>query len=197
MLDIMLDLETLGTRPGCVIAQIGAVAFEEATITQPFFAKVDITDAQREGLVIEAETVKWWLKQEDGARAEIGDGLRLGKALWAFTMYHATITGLNGGQKPKIWGNGAAFDNVILRAAYEKAKIEAPWAFWDDRCFRTLKNLLLMWAGEQSRVDLVFMEQRKKVEEELSVPLPADAHVAINDALRQAVLAGHLLARLK
>ena len=48
---------------------------------------------------------------------------------------------MNGVRNVCIWGNGAAFDNVILRTAYERLGLKAPWNFWDDRCFRTVKAL--------------------------------------------------------
>ena len=40
-----------------------------------------------------------------------------------------------------MWGNGATFDNVILRSSYKAIGQEAPWKFYDDRCYRTLKSL--------------------------------------------------------
>ena len=46
------------------------------------------------------------------------------------------------GESPlPVWGNGATFDNVILRNAYQKTGLDCPWPFWQDRCYRTLKNL--------------------------------------------------------
>ena len=41
----------------------------------------------------------------------------------------------------RIWGNGAGFDNTLLRQAYEVNSREVPWAFRHDRCFRTLRGL--------------------------------------------------------
>jgi len=41
----------------------------------------------------------------------------------------------------RVWGNGAAFDNVILASAYRQANITQPWLFWNDRCYRTVKAL--------------------------------------------------------
>jgi hypothetical protein len=44
-------------------------------------------------------------------------------------------------RKRKIWGNGASFDNAILAELYRVAKHPSPWEYWNDRCYRTLKNL--------------------------------------------------------
>ncbi|HHB9818735.1 TPA: 3'-5' exonuclease, partial [Salmonella enterica] len=41
----------------------------------------------------------------------------------------------------KVWGNGATFDNVILRGAYERAGKICPWPFWNDHDVRTLVTL--------------------------------------------------------
>jgi hypothetical protein len=34
-MDIMLDLETLGTRPDCVILTLGAIKFDPYTLSDP------------------------------------------------------------------------------------------------------------------------------------------------------------------
>ncbi|MCZ8725115.1 3'-5' exoribonuclease, partial [Escherichia albertii] len=41
----------------------------------------------------------------------------------------------------KVWGNGATFDNVILRGAYERAGQICPWAYWNDHDVRTIVTL--------------------------------------------------------
>lgn len=40
-----------------------------------------------------------------------------------------------------MWGNGAAFDNPILRDAFENMGIGAPWHFGNDSCLRTLVRM--------------------------------------------------------
>jgi hypothetical protein len=40
-MDVMLDLETLGTVPGCVILSIGAVAFDSMTVRATFEVLID------------------------------------------------------------------------------------------------------------------------------------------------------------
>ena len=47
----------------------------------------------------------------------------------------------HGAQNQGVWGNGASFDNVILANAYEALGRRAPWQFWQDRCFRTVKSM--------------------------------------------------------
>jgi len=39
-----------------------------------------------------------------------------------------------------VWGNGASFDNAILANAYHKTHLDLPWQYYNNRCYRTIKN---------------------------------------------------------
>jgi hypothetical protein len=135
MLDIMLDLETLGTRPGSVILSIGAVAFDPKTgeLGAEFHERVSVESS--------GSTVGWWLKQSDAARAGIAPsfegGLSIKDALLQFDLYLYRV----GLDDTKMWGNGASFDNALLSDAYAICGVKQVWKFYNDRCYRTLKNL--------------------------------------------------------
>lgn len=135
---IMLDLETLGTRPGSVITSIGAVKFDErGTYGTPFYMRIDLQSCVDAGLLIDVDTIQWWMKQSDEARAEFQkESFDLATALENFTYWadypNAVV---------HLWGNGANFDNGLLKAAYDKVGMQAPWKFWNDRCYRTLKAM--------------------------------------------------------
>jgi len=134
---VMVDLETLGTKPGSVIISIGAVRFDEDGVRDEYYSRVDPDSCVDVGLKIDPSTVMWWLQQADEARAEIcKPGKSLGVALKGFSEWL-----MKEGEVDEIWGDGATFDNVLLRCAYEMAGVEMPWAYWADRCYRTMKNL--------------------------------------------------------
>ncbi|EOX7678261.1 3'-5' exonuclease, partial [Escherichia coli] len=44
----------------------------------------------------------------------------------------------------QVWGNGANFDNVILRRSYERQEIPCPWRYTNDRDVRTMVALGLV-----------------------------------------------------
>lgn len=139
--NVMLDLETMGNGPNAAIVAIGAVCFdiEGTQISHDgFYARIDLASAMQAGGVIDASTITWWLQQSDAARAEItaDDRQPITQALTAFAHWIDTHT-----DGAELWGNGASFDNVILRSAYQRAGILPPWAWWNDRCYRTLKAL--------------------------------------------------------
>lgn len=142
----MLDLETLGTRPGDTILSIGAVLFSpEAGITSEFYVTINQESSKAAGLRAQRSTIEWWQKQSPEAQAAAFKGeLSLESALKQFSMW------LNATDNTLVYGNGANFDNALLAAAYRAAKIEVPWKFWNDRCYRTIAAMFM-----KSRVERV------------------------------------------
>lgn len=170
---IMLDLETLGVNPGCVILSVGAVRFDNSGILNEFHAHIDLESACSAGLVIEPSTVMWWLKQSEAARNNLTQSDREGlcDVLGRFSDWV-------GDAKVEIWANGASFDFAILKSTCEAVGMSVPWQFWNERCFRTLKNLV-----------------SKEIYAALSVQ-PTVAHDALADARAQALTTINLLNHL-
>lgn len=140
MSNIMVDIETMGQGSNAAIVAIGAVVFDECGVGDDIYLRVSLEDAAKYG-EIDASTILWWLTQEDSARKEITtDGaMPLPDALHFFAHF------VNGYKDDKgnvnIWGNGSDFDNVILANMYKKTGKSVPWDFWDNRCYRTMKNI--------------------------------------------------------
>jgi len=141
MLDICVDLETMGKTPGCAIVAIGAVAFDlhACALGERFYTAVDLTSCMRYGLTTDPDTIKWWLGQSDTARRALtGAAKPLASALLEFTEY---VESCGPTDNVRIWGNGPSFDNAILSAAYRAADLDPPWRFWNERCVRTLTGM--------------------------------------------------------
>lgn len=131
----MLDLETLGQKPGSVIVAIGAAKFGNGEIIDTFYRRVDPESCVAIGLRMDAQTVMWWLRQESASRLEITwPGVHVCEVLRQFAVWL-------GDKDAEIWGNGAGFDNVLLADAYDRAQLPLPWNWYNDRCYRTVKNL--------------------------------------------------------
>ena len=73
---IMIDLETLGKRPGCIISSIGAVVFDPRSdwIGDTLHTHIDWADSELRGFKADIDTVKWWLKQDDAAASALVAG---------------------------------------------------------------------------------------------------------------------------
>lgn len=129
---VMLDLETLSTRPNAAILSVGAVAFDSSGIHSKFCMAI-----HPEQLIghIDGGTVAWWMKQSEEARQEATKGIDGPDYLCsAFAKWFQIVGG------EELWGNGADFDNVIFKSMYDAVGLKAPWEFYNNRCYRTLKN---------------------------------------------------------
>lgn len=143
MAHIMLDLETRGQRPGCAILSIGAVAFDphRSLLGDRFHVVINSDSCRDFDLFDDADTMAWWNRQKPEARAVLDQAaaseIKLPQALDAF----ASFVRSQAKSEARVWGNGADFDQPILAACYQAARMPLPWKFWNSRCFRTIKNL--------------------------------------------------------
>jgi DNA polymerase III epsilon subunit-like protein len=140
--DVMVDLETMGTRPNAPIIAIGAVTFDRQSLTigQPFYRVVNLQSSVSLGAVIDADTVQWWMQQSDDARRAVtraGDPVEV--VLADFAQWLAV--NMIDIKSRRVWACGTDFDCVILSEHYHNAGIELPWMFWSQRDYRTVRAL--------------------------------------------------------
>lgn len=149
MTDVMLDLETWGTRPGCAIRSIGAVVFDPKSekIGNEFYVNVDEKSCKRLKLALEPGTVAWWEDQSDEARAAFTQTPKLdvAEALSQFDRWFQVNRGI------RVWCQGPNFDDVILSAIYFALQANPPWRFYNARCTRTVYDLASFDARSQKR----------------------------------------------
>lgn len=133
----MLDLETMGTRPNAPVIAIGAVMFDGNAVLDEFYTNIDLESAVAEGgAIVDPKTVLWWMEQSGEARSALrGNKRNILTALYEFRDW------LKPNEPDGVWGNGSNFDNVILAETYRRMNLTPPWAFWKDRCYRTMKNM--------------------------------------------------------
>ena len=165
-IEIMVDIETTGTKPGCHILSIGACTFGhgEEKIKQFFFGSATMND---ESFTALPSTMAWWEKQTLFAKAEAFAGIkRIDEVLLGFASFLASFPSF------RIWGNAASFDLKIIEHAYEVCQLDLPWNYRYEMCYRTLKNLY---------PNIPFKK-------------PRNAHSALEDAIAQANHADEIFA---
>ena len=116
---LMVDIETLGARPGSVIASIGAVVFDANQIIEEWECLVDPQSCVDVGLKLEVDTIKWWMRQSDDARAKTF-GVRAMPVADALNELARWANGVHG--CTDYWSHGATFDLVMLHEAHIMAK---------------------------------------------------------------------------
>ncbi|EIJ4435731.1 3'-5' exoribonuclease, partial [Escherichia coli] len=164
---LMIDIETMGKNPNAAIISIGAIFFDPQTGDMgPEFSKT--IDLDTAGGVIDRDVIKWWLKQSREAQSAIlTDEIPLDDALLQLREFIAENSGEFFVQ---VWGNGANFDNVILRRSYERQGIPCPWHYHNDRDVRTIVEL-----GKAIDFDA-----------RTAIPFEGERHNALDDARYQA-----------
>jgi hypothetical protein len=184
MIDIIIDIETLGTRPRCPIIEIGACAVDPdgGVIFSNFSRRVCsaysvesvravANGSKYFGWKIEADTAEWWLaepEREETLRRILATPIVADNAdaLVAFIdWFHGVTDDATG---VRVWGNGPTFDLSILSETLIGADIEVPWHHTWERCVRTALEM----AGHE-RGSVAWEE-------------PGPRHRALNDARHEA-----------
>lgn len=145
---VMVDLETLDVKETAVILSIGAVRFDEANILDTMYTDVNINDQLRLGRTIDGKTLQWWMEQSQEAREVFAVNDRAPRLASALAKFAGFV-----GQESTVWGNGATFDISILRSAYHSLQLAAPWPWYNERCFRTLKTLFPVEREAEPKVE--------------------------------------------
>lgn len=137
--NVMIDIETLGTRHSSVFLSIAAVPFDtqKRVAAKKFFYKtVQLESALMAGLTIDSATLQWWLEQKPAIMAKMfKDSAPLPDVLKQLSEFF-TVNDLT-----TPWGNSASFDLGILANAYQKCGMVPPWKFYNERCYRTMLAL--------------------------------------------------------
>ncbi len=136
MTEVMLDFETFGNGKRACIVQIGACYFNRVTgqIGDTYKKNVDARDAVKNGGVIDADTIYWWLGQSPQAIQSITSDPKIGIV--------AAMGGLNEFLKDAkcIWSH-ATFDFVILSETLRQLGIKPNFRYQSARDIRTLIDI--------------------------------------------------------
>lgn len=149
-INIMMDIETTGVRPGCRVLSIGLVAFDEKGTGASMLAFPKLSDQVG---VDDGNTMGWWDTQSAEAKSVFADNHILGESVEnTYKRIKTFIDDLVDARKSlsqglekvdvRIWGNGATFDNSIVQHMFYTKGLPIPWNTFGDRCYRTAINML-------------------------------------------------------
>lgn len=206
-MELMIDIESLGTVAGSPVVTIGAVLFDpyrcdssEVMVERSLAIKIDLSDSIKfSDLGANAEdagkTIRWWFEQKDEAiKALVGeDCIPVQEALIKLYRYchergayvdKEFFDGLSALPRTnRYWAKDPDFDMQLLRYYYEHPDLQGakmPWDFWACRSVRTVQDLA--WPeGGLERPDF---------------KVPGVAHDARWDAIQQAMTVQAAMVRL-
>ena len=162
----MIELETLGTGSNSVVVSVGLVAFNISTgeILAELAIGLNLNQQIKTGGVIDGDTLEFHFAQAPDSIQKLAQrkvlDVKEGLELISNFIKANNIT--------TLWGNGATFDNVILRNLYARHLKVFPLGFWTDRDLRTA-------------VDIYNIDTR-------TVPFEGIKHYCLDDARHQVKL---------
>jgi hypothetical protein len=186
-LDIMTDIETLGTSSDSTIIQISAIAFDIKTGEHySQFNQIADVSENESPIKVDGDTIKWWLKTNKELFAELlNSGTYSSEQV--LRNFHKWLLELNASSDHDIylWGNGILFDNKMIQHQLELLGLDYPIFYRNDRDLRTLVELTSIKLGITEK------ELKTKYSDENLV-----AHNAFDDVVYQINLATHCFKEL-
>lgn len=135
MFDVMLDLETWGTSPGCMIRSVGAVFFDPETgqLGDEFYSNVSESSCKKLKMFKDQGTVDWWAKPENAlANKQLAiDPLPIDEVARRFYKF------FRDGRGRWLWSQGANFDEPLWAWVYRALGEPQPWKFHEAMDTRT------------------------------------------------------------
>lgn len=189
MNDIMLDIETLGKDYGCDVLSVGALRFDRSAPdlsgAEPFYRVLRLRDrppAHQHLFKVDADTLCWWMEQNDQARISIfGEEAQKG-AVTAPVMWEHLVDFLRRKEVKRLWSNGPMFDERIVRDAMSSFGLVLPVEYRASRCCRTKYDDAKQWWGEAGAKKKLAAAEIRRVPEAGRLP----KHHALGDCWRQA-----------
>lgn len=133
-MQLVLDLETLGTGDNAAVVSIGA-----AFVGGPSAVwRILPFEAMSHGETTQS-TLDWWAKQCPAAREEL-TGIHTTEQAVLELKEWALFNGF--GRSSTIWGKGPSFDCVLLKNAMYRVRVTPFWQFWQERCVRTILQMV-------------------------------------------------------
>ena len=139
MNNLMVDIETLGTKPGAPVISLAAVQFDLETgeTGEVFHMNINPGSLDEGGNIPDYNTLLWWVEGRSELLTNIlKDGIDARIVFTSFCNYITeTFKGIN---TFYVWGNSNRFDLGLLEYQLHLHDWETPWSFRNERDVRTL-----------------------------------------------------------
>lgn len=145
----MIDLETLGRGPGCVVPQVAVVPFnlngspledgDEVRFT--FNCKIHIGDQLAQGYTVDLATLSWWMQQKKEVRVDVfSGGYTLQQFQGGFNTYIRDVVAKH--KTYRIWASAPKLDFGCLHSLLAPPGGEYPILYSAERDLRTMRELV-------------------------------------------------------
>lgn len=149
---VMVDVETMGRKPGCAVLSIGAVRFNtrEPDLVKRmrvekrhrFYAAINNLDSSNHGFSSDPDTMRWWKRQDIWRQLSVEimtSEHSVAQSAEHFSKY--LDESKQNGKELRLWANSPGFDVAILRALYGRVGVNFPVSYRQEMDFRTIMEL--------------------------------------------------------
>lgn len=148
-LDVMVDMETLGTAPGSIILSVAMKTFTldggASAETLDYHQHISVLDSLWHHLTSDYATEEWWMNQSGTAKKKVREGQNDALSLeTTMLLIYELLTKWNKEYNLYLWGRGVgSFDLPLLDEAMRRVVSEGyktPWNYWAAMDVRSIQN---------------------------------------------------------
>lgn len=140
----MLDIETLGRGPGCVVTSVAITPFHmNGTMIFPnkvFKCKLSISDQLIKGFTLEPETHEWWMQQDPKVRESEFSGITSPERFCDMLIDYINLV-VAQFKTYRIWASAPKLDFGCMFSLFTATKRAWPIIFSSERCMRTYREM--------------------------------------------------------
>jgi len=133
--NVMIDIETLGTKPGSAVLEIAAATFEQegGGPLEWFAVEIDLLSCLACGLTVDTGTAAWHLAQ--GYTGNLR-GQPLAEAVMRLHVWMRDKAAI-----ATVWAWGMDFERSMIEAACAAVQSALPWHYYQGADARTIWNV--------------------------------------------------------
>lgn len=126
----MIDIETLGNKPGEIILEIGIAEFNDEGIIRGENMLLNVFDSIQKGFKVNESTI-WWWNEQGGVPTDYMKSTNESPAIALLKLQQMLKD-----DDIEVWSKGF-MDIVMLEAYFIAYKMPIPWKYYQVRDLRT------------------------------------------------------------
>lgn len=138
-MDLMIDIETLGTERKSVICSVGWALFDDEGINEHSIRRLPWGYQLKQlGRTVRENTLKWWLEQSKAAQFQL---VHTGPECCVDRLHDLLLKGIKRNDVDRVWANGPRFDLDLLEDLFSDVHMVKPWIYKQERDYRTIRDV--------------------------------------------------------
>lgn len=175
-MDLMVDIETLGTDRNSAICSVGWAVFDESQVVTSWVVRMDWNEQLHEFCRrIDPNTLRWWLEQTPAAQSHL---VHMGVEVRTERLHELLQETIRHNNIKTVWANGPGFDLKLLDDLFTNVGRPTPWAYRQERDYRTMRDIARLWGINVDSVGIAHNAEHDAINQ-------ANLVIAVRNALKK------------